>query len=342
MRVLYTRLHSSRSIFRLLALPWLLAMMAPLALAKAPYEISLPDLEARYADAASRFTTVDGVRVHYKDEGTGPIVVMVHASFLNLHSWDALAAELARTHRVVRLDLLSAGLTGPDPNGRYSIERNIELLEGLLQQLQITRYALIATSSGGIVAFRHAARRPEAVERLVLINSAGMPRSTATDPNRPRGSSLMRWIRAHYRSRGYWENNLQSQFTGGSQPAADFVTRTYDMNRRAGLVEEANIFLKNFRTGDPQAELAKVRAPTMIAWGMGNITVVHLEADVFQHWLTQAPSLIVKYPKLGHYLYVEEPVRVARDIEDFLQGKRDAELRVTQRVIPVCVSACTP
>ncbi len=328
-------------ILRLLAI-CLFALVGPLAAAKAPYEISLDELESRYADAASRFATIDGVRVHYKDEGAGPVVVIVHASFLNLNSWDAVSAELARTHRVIRLDLLTAGLTRADPQGNYSIERNTEMLEGLLRQLGVTRYALIATSSGGIVAFRHAAAHPEAVERLVLINSAGMPRSTVTDPNRARGSALMRWIRARYKSRGYWEDNLKAQFTGGSLPDPAFVTRTYDMNRREDLREAGAIFLRNYRTGDPQAELAKVRAPTLIMWGMGNITVVHLEADVFQHWLTQAPSLIIKYPKLGHYLYVEEPQRVARDLEDFLQGRRDAELRITRRVTPACASACTP
>lgn len=328
-------------ILRLLAI-CLFALVGPLATAKAPYEISLDELEARYADAASRFATIDGVRVHYKDEGSGPVVVIVHASFLNLNSWDAVSAELARTHRVIRLDLLTAGLTRTDPQGKYSIERNTEMLEGLLRQLGVTRYSLIATSSGGIVAFRHAAAHPQAVERLVLINSAGMPRSTVTDPNRARGSALMRWIRARYKSRNYWEDNLKAQFTGGSLPDPAFVTRTYDMNRREDLREAGAIFLRNYRTGDPQTELAKVQAPTLIMWGMGNITVVHLEADVFQHWLTQAPSLIIKYPKLGHYLYVEEPQRVARDLEDFLQGRRDAELRITRRVTPACASACTP
>ncbi len=320
----------------------LLTLAGSVANAKAPYEIGLDELEARYADAASKFAVVDGVRVHYKDEGSGPVVVIVHASFLNLNSWDAVVAELARTHRVIRLDLLTAGLTRSDPKKGYSIERNTEMLEGLLKQLGVTRYALVATSSGGIVAFRHAAAHPEAVERLVLINSAGMPRSTVTDPNRARGSSLMRWIRDRYKSRSYWESTLKSQFTGGSTPDPAFVTRTYDMNRREGLREEGAAFLRNYRTGDPKAELAKVRAPTLIIWGMGNITVVHLEADVFQHWLTAAPSMIIKYPKLGHYLYVEEPQRVARDLEDFLQGRRDAELLVTRRVSPACVSACTP
>jgi pimeloyl-ACP methyl ester carboxylesterase len=304
----------------------------PWALAKAPYELSLAELESRYADSASRFVTLDGVRVHYKDEGSGPPLVMVHASFLNLNAWDALAERLARTHRVIRLDLLMAGLTGNEPEGRYSMERNLELLDLLLAHLKIDSYSLVGTSSGAIVTFRHAAVHTDKVQRLILINAAGMPRTAATDPNRARGSALSQWIRARYQSKGYWRDSLYGQFTGGTPPSDALIQRTYDMNRREDGKTFAKMFIRNFRTGDPESELAKVRAPTLIAWGIGNITVSHLEANVFQLWLTGAPSLLIKYPKLGHYAYIEEPDLIAKDFEDFLLGRRDAELRLTQRV----------
>ena len=128
-------------------------------------------------NAASKFADIDGVRVHYKDEGTGPVVVLLHASYMNLHAWDGLVDRLKKDHRVIRLDLLTAGLTGVDTKDRYSMERNEELLDGLLKKLDVHQYALVGTSSGGIVAFRRAAAHPEETTRLVLINSAGMPRS---------------------------------------------------------------------------------------------------------------------------------------------------------------------
>jgi pimeloyl-ACP methyl ester carboxylesterase len=104
------------------------------------------------------------------------------------------------------------------------------------------------------------------------------------------------------------------------------------MNRREGLREEGAAFLRNYRTGDPKVELAKVRAPTLIVWGMGNITVAHLEADVFQLWLTQAPSIKKKYPRYGHYIYMENPAIVIPDVRNFLEGRMDADLRVTRRM----------
>lgn len=312
-----------------------LAALLPIgASAKGFFEMPRAQLEAKYSDAASKFVEIDGVRVHYKDEGTGPVVVLLHASYMNLHAWDGLADRLKKDHRVIRLDLLTAGLTGVDTKDRYSMERNEELLDGLLKKLDVHQYALVGTSSGGIVAFRRAAAHPEETTRLVLINSAGMPRTAATDPNRPRGTALQRWWRSKYKSRDYWQDNLERQFGSGARPDPTLVERMYDMNRREGLDEEGAKYLRNFRTGDPETTLAKVRAPTLILWGLGNLTVSHLEADVFQLWLSNAPSIKKKYPKLGHYPYLEAPEVVLPDVVTFLDGGWDADLRVTRRLPP--------
>ena len=55
---------------------------------------------------------------------------------------------------------------------------------------------------------------------------------------------------------------------------------------------------------------------------------MHLEADVFARWLSNAPALVKKYPGVGHYAYIEEPEAVSRDIADFLTGRLDAELEL--------------
>ncbi|HRX88099.1 MAG TPA: alpha/beta hydrolase [Steroidobacteraceae bacterium] len=318
----------------LLSLVLLVLAGGSIALVTGAFDISPAALEAKYRKPESQFRDIDGVRVHYLDEGAGPAVVLVHASFMNLHSWDALAAALRPNYRVVRLDLLAAGLTGPDPTGRYSMDRNIQLLDRLTTELGVERYALIATSSGGTVAFRHAAANPERITRLILINSAGMPRTAATDPNRARGGRITRWVQRYYKSRSYWRTALQQQFTSGMAPPTELVDRVYDMNRRSGRNAEGAQFLRNFKTGDPEKTLARIVAPTLILWGEGNTTVSHLEADVFQLWMTAAPSLKKKYPQVGHYFYLEIPDEANRDIENFLAGQLDDQLRVTRRLPP--------
>jgi len=304
--------------------------------------ISLEELEARYATADSRFADVDGVRLHYMDQGTGPAVLLLHASFMNLRTWDSLAAELAQDFRVIRPDLLNAGLTGWEPNDEYTFDRNRALVMGLLDQLGVEQFAVVATSSGGIVGFNMAAESPQRVTRLVLINSAGLPRDRSTDPNRNRRSAtIANWISARYNTKGMVRGLLDLNFIEPNEPPDWLVDMQYDFWRKAGRREAGQRQMAAFRTGDPQRVLGKITAPTLILWGLNNATVMHLQADVFQNWLVNAPTQLKKYPGVGHYLYIENPEPVEADIYAFLRGELDGELRLrTPR--PYLASATAP
>jgi pimeloyl-ACP methyl ester carboxylesterase len=304
----------------------LLVAGAAITLTSGVLNLSLAELEARYKLPDSRFLELDGVRVHYVDQGQGPVLVLLHASFMSLHSWDDLANRLKDRYRVIRMDQLTNGLTGADPANDYSLQHNERLLEALLKHLGVTEFYLLGTSSGGTSAFRYAAAHPDQVRRLILVNSAGMPRTSVTDPNRARGNLLERWVRSHYKSLGYWRDNLRAQFGGGTPPPESLVQRVYDMNRRDTLRSEGAAMMAQFKTGDPEAVLAQVRVPTLVMWGKGNITVAHLEGDVFQHWLHNAPTLLRKYDEVGHYFYLEMPEQFAADVAAFLGGDWDSEL----------------
>ena len=300
------------------------------------FEIPLAELEARYSLPQSKFMDVDGIRVHYVDEGSGPAVVLLHASYMSLHTWNELAQALRDDYRVIRLDLLNNGLTGPDPSGQYSMERNVQLVEGITQALGVPAFSLLGTSSGAIVAFEYAGQHPDQVTRLLLVNAAGLPRTAVNDPLRRRGSALEQWIHRHYLSEAYWREQLEAQFSSGVEPPAELVRRVYDMNRRQGQREGGMAFVRNFksRTVEPQDLLAAVRAPTLVMWGLGNIQLSALEADVFEHWLVNAPSAVRKYPKVGHYMYLEAPDEFGVEVRRFLAGEFDGDLRQTRRIVP--------
>jgi len=326
---------------------WLLMLVAVLAIAFALtawiwssdlLKLELSELEEKYATADSKFMDVDGVRMHYMDQGEGPVVVLLHASFMHLRTWDSLAASLAANHRVIRMDFLIAGLTGPEPNQNYSFDRNLELVHELTRKLGVEQFAIVSTSSGGIVGFNYAAQYPERVSRLVLVNSAGLPRTRVTNPNRARGTAIGRWFSARHQTREMLRKTLDQNFIEPHEPPDWLVDMNYDMRRRKGAREAGALQMRNFRTGDPASVLAKVRAPTLILWGLDNQTVVHLEADVFQLWLTQAPTIKKKYSGVGHYLYMEIPDEFNADLASFLAGDWDAQLRYTRRV-PVQAAA---
>ncbi len=295
-------------------------------------KLTLQQLEEVYKLPNSQFTEIDGIRVHYAEDGAKdlPALVLIHASYMNLRTWDQLVKDLSPKFHIVRLDLLTAGLTGPDPKNDYSTERHLMMVDELTRRLGLEKFSLLGTSSGATVAFRYAAEHPDRVTRLVLINSAGLPRTAQTDPNRAKGDALNRWIESHHKSHAYWHDNLYANF-GSIPPTDELVKMVYDMNRRVGLEREALIYLRNSPTGGPQAALEKITAPTLILWGLKNPTVVHLEADVFQLWLKNAPTRVIKYPDVSHYMYLEIPNKINADIAAFVGGEMDGELRYLRR-----------
>ena len=80
-------------------------------------------LRRRYTQPGSKFISIMGTDVHYVDEGSGERLVMNHGFASSLHTWDRVAAELARSYRVIRLDLPPFGVTGPLRTSRARSKR---------------------------------------------------------------------------------------------------------------------------------------------------------------------------------------------------------------------------
>lgn len=307
------------------------------ALAEAVDTLTLAEIRDKYELPSSQYINVNGVELHYVDEGSGKPLLLLHASWMNLHSWEAIAAKLKEKYRVIRFDFPTAGLSGfetvPVPADKFHlIERNVDILGDFIEALELEQFFLVGTSSGGSVAFRYAAREPGQVERLVLINSAGMPRTAQTDPNRGR-PEFQKWADMPVKPREFWAYGFSINFIAPGPPPDWLVDQAYDFQRRQGL---AKTLAENYRfsTGDPQSILSQVRAPTLIMWGLDNPTVNHLESDVIQHWMTGAPTLIRKYEGRGHYPYMEDTETIFRDLSAFLDGDLDPELRRTVRLRP--------
>ncbi len=301
------------------------------AVAETVDAISLEDLRVKYANSDSQYMDVDGIEIHYKDQGSGPPVVLLHASYFNLRAWDGLTDALKDDFRVIRFDFPAVGLSGMDTKKKESMKRNEEVLGQLVDALGLESFSLVGTSSGGIVAFRYASKNPERITRFVLINSAGMPRTAQTDPNRS-NARFEKYQDMPLKPQAFWEESLDVNFIDPNEPPDWVPEMLYDVHRRDDFLESTGRFV--YKTGDPQTELAKIQSPTLIMWGKNNPTVVHLEADVFQHWMTGAPSVVKKYPGTGHYPYLEKPKLLEGDIRVFLLGEMDDELRQTQMARP--------
>ncbi len=91
---------------------FVLLVVAAIILGHIRIDIPVETLAQEFANEQSRFIEVDGLNVHYRDEGEGEPLVLLHGWSASLHTWDVWTEKLKRDFRVIRLDLPAFGLTG--------------------------------------------------------------------------------------------------------------------------------------------------------------------------------------------------------------------------------------
>ena len=111
-----------------------------------------------------------GYGVHYEDEGTGDVVLLLNGVYMNCGSWRALVPQFVEGHRLVRVDFLDQGRSQKMTTD-YSIDLQAQLVVALLRHLGVDQVALVGTSYGGVVALKVALAQPGRVRRLVIGNT---------------------------------------------------------------------------------------------------------------------------------------------------------------------------
>ncbi len=285
----------------------LLAVCAWLGwLAFAHRDLSTEQLLGKYGTPASRFIEIDGARLHYRDEGTGPPVVLLHANFASLVMWEPWARELRDRYRVVRLDMTSHGLTGADPTGDYGMPRTVALLQGFLDAREIDSAVFVGTSIGGTTAIRLAAAEPRRVRALVLIN----PGAIEGKRMRPGRERIPGWasILTVYTPRAAAKYLLTHAFGDPSKVTDDMVDEWWEMWRHEGNRKAILERLGQYQATDIDAQLAGVRSPVLLVWGERDPQTPLEQAEELRGLLTQAPSVqLAVLPGVGHMAVQEAP-----------------------------------
>jgi pimeloyl-ACP methyl ester carboxylesterase len=278
--------------------------------------ISREQIAAKYTDHDSKFATLDNISVHYKDQGDGPAILLVHGSGGDLGDWDGWVKVLSPHYRVIRLDLPGAGLSGAIPNGNYSIDRALSLVDALMDGLGIERFAIAGNSYGGIVAFRYAATRVERVTGLILMNSAGieygMKRGTSpsTAPNPVLTAAITRDSIAA---------GLAMTINDPARVTDGLIQRRLDFATVTGRDQERLAIVRLYERGDPFRVLAHVRAPTLVEWGGANKGLSLETADSFVTAVKNACiAKKIVYEGGGHTMNIERPEATASDAMAFL------------------------
>ena len=125
----------------------------------------------------SHSLTLDGLKYHYVDEGSGEPLVMLHGNPTWSFYYRSLIAGFRKTHRIIAPDHMGCGLSDKPPNYPYTLEQHITNLEALLDSLKLERITLFLHDWGGAIGMGYALRHLERVKRFVIFNTAAFPAS---------------------------------------------------------------------------------------------------------------------------------------------------------------------
>jgi len=270
----------------------------------------------KYTNEHSRFMPVNGTLIHYRVEGKGPKLVLLHGSFSSLHTFDDWMPALKRKFTVIRLDLPAFGLTGPTPDNCYTMQCYITHLHHFLKNLGINRFSLAGSSLGGWIAWEYALAYPGQVSKLVLLDSAGfIDERNLPLPFRMARTPFFNRVIKFAVSRGMLEEFVREVYYNKSRITVELVDRYYELFNREGN-PEAFLRLVNARYKDNSRQLRKLKIPVLILWGKEDRWLPVENAYRFHETIPENDLIVYDY--VGHLPMEEIPEDTAQDVMAFL------------------------
>lgn len=273
-----------------------------------------------------------GIRMHFVDEGAGDPVVMLHGN----PSWSFLYRELVRglrdRFRCVAPDHVGMGLSDAPGDGAYgyTLSTRVDDLESLLEHLGVrARVTLVLHDWGGMIGMAWAARRPERVSRLVVLNTAAFPLPAGTAlPRELRlarspvlGPLLVRGCNALVRgaARRCTVRPLPAEV------AAEYGRPHGSWARRLAVLR----FVQDIPLGPgdrawpvvqgTEAALPRFRGlPTLVCWGMRDFV---FDAGFLDGWTRRFPEAEVhRFEDAGHWVLEDAGREIVPLVRRFLEA----------------------
>jgi 4,5:9,10-diseco-3-hydroxy-5,9,17-trioxoandrosta-1(10),2-diene-4-oate hydrolase len=264
------------------------------------------------AGVEPRYDTVDGRRLRYVRKGSGPSVLLLHGIASSLYTWKDVLPALAARHDVIAVDLPGFGDSAVPAHA--SGDLIVRSVVGLMDGLGIARTSIVGNSLGGAIAIAIAARLPDRVDRIVLIDAAGYNFAPADRPVllealpvRPMVSLGLRQV--------FHDDRLVTR-----EKVAEYVA---PMRRPGASAALHSLLLGTGDLGFPGV-IRRVRAPTLIVWGRYDTWIPPRDA---QRFAADIPGARVALVEAGHMPQEERPAETVALIEEFLNAELSARAR---------------
>ncbi len=285
---------------------------------------NLPARFRKYENDASRYVVVDGMRVHYRDEGLrdAPALLLLHGVMASLHTWDGWVEALKSHYRIVRVDLPGFGFSDGMPDGEYSPQDGAARIDKLADALDLRRFHMAGNSLGGLFSWYYAAHHPHRVDRLVLVSPVAYQQKLPFIIDAVSRAGIGGIVGKIRTPKFIVEQNVRMVYGDPKAPSAEIIDRYWDLlqyGRNRETMVKTFRALRAYNVDDSIGQrVPHVKAPTLIMWGTNDRWV---PPALTERWRKDLPGATLRMlPGLGHVAMEEEPEMTAREAHAFLSA----------------------
>jgi len=256
------------------------------------------------------------MRLTYDDEGSGPVVVLLHGFPLDRTMWREQRAALKEHFRVITPDLRGHGRTDA-PEGVYTMETMADDVAELLDGLKLTAPVVLGgLSMGGYVALAFVARHLARLRGLMLFDT----RAGADTPEGAKGrEELARKVEAAGSADPVVQAMLAKLFAATTRlQRPDLVAATEAQMKRTPVRGLTGALRGMAVRPDRMETLARLSIPVLVVVGADDEITPPAEARRMAAALPHAQ--LVEIPRAGHMSVIENPEAVNQAILSFLNG----------------------
>lgn len=267
----------------------------------------------RAAEGESRFVGLDDSLVHYRSWGKGSPVILIHGFAQDIETWRAQISALAKSHRVIALDLPGHGDSGGPHDGVYDFTRYARAVEAVAKDAGVAHAALVGHSMGFPIATTVLRRGVLTVDKIVSVDGAVF--NPASDADRNKAVEHFAAVAAGVRSPSA-PTVMEQFFSGLLSKAPDKLRAQVLAHARTADSYVAASTLDHFLT-DPVWQTRRSPIPVLALCAEESVARTH---DL-KGWLAAnyPKARMVALKDVDHFLHQEQPQRVNEALLGFLK-----------------------
>ena len=245
----------------------------------------------KYTGGESKFIDIDGLRVHYRDEGKGPVLLCLHGIQSSLHTWDGWVKEMKNNYRIIRIDLPGWGFTGPSNFG-YSRDETVKFLRKFVDAMGLKKINIAGNSYGGFLAWNFVVDNQDMVDKLIILDGGGYPFKppfAVTLMTAPIIRNLYPLITPKF----IVANFVKDVYGTKSRVTDETIDRYYDLMMYKDNRKESVKFFRGI-SGQMETEsggVNTIKIPTLIMWGKQDAWIPISVMDRFKKDIPHARTI---------------------------------------------------